>query len=79
MSVEDAFLLAISPFQAKIKLDFLDQPASGRDAIAIEKIDRFPVFFYRLERAYIVMTAPVHPPHIHLRRLLPPLHPLPQP
>jgi hypothetical protein len=30
---------AISPFQAKRKLDFLDQPASGalgRDAIAIE-------------------------------------------
>jgi hypothetical protein len=45
----------MSPFQAKKKLDFLDQPASqplGRDAIAIEKSDRFPVFFYRLERAY---------------------------
>jgi hypothetical protein len=46
--------LWISPFQAKRKLDFLDQPASGalgRDAIAIENRDRVPVFFYRLERA----------------------------
>jgi hypothetical protein len=45
----------ISPFQAKIELDFLDQPASGalgRDAIAIEKTDCFPVFFYRLDGAY---------------------------
>jgi hypothetical protein len=47
----------ISPFQGERKLDFLAQPASGalgRDAIAIEKSDRFPVFFYRLERAYMV-------------------------
>jgi hypothetical protein len=38
------------PVPGKKKLDFLDQPASGalgRDAIAIEKSDRFPVSFYR--------------------------------
>jgi hypothetical protein len=46
---------AISPFRAKRKLEFLDQPASGalgRVATAIEKSDRVPVFFYRLEQAY---------------------------
>jgi hypothetical protein len=38
----------MSPFQEKRKPGFLDQPASGalgRDAIAIEKSDRFQVFF----------------------------------
>jgi hypothetical protein len=48
------------PVQGEKKLDFLDQPASGalgRDAIAIEKSDRFAVFFYRLERAYMKGTG----------------------
>jgi hypothetical protein len=43
----------ISPFQETRKLSFLDQPASGdlwRDAIAIEKSDRFQDFFLLLER-----------------------------
>jgi hypothetical protein len=60
----------MSPFQAKRKLDFLDQPASralGRDAIAIEKSDRLPDFFDRLERA-CARSAAFRVPHTKARR-----------
>jgi hypothetical protein len=45
----DSSSLCISPFQEKRNPGFRDQPASGalgRDAIAIEKSDRFQVLFF---------------------------------
>jgi hypothetical protein len=51
-------LIAISPFQAKRKLYFLDQPASGARCSLIVKSDSVPVFFYRLERAYSRLLNP---------------------
>jgi hypothetical protein len=55
------------PFQAKRKVDFLDQLASGalgRDATAIDESDRVPVFLYRLERAYRGVQEAIAKSHV---------------